>query len=523
VGGRLHSYDADHRLTQVDNTLFNPYETKDAFSASYSYDPAGNLISLKRNGWRDAVQDYVLIDDISYAYSGNNSVLTSVQEQTGLPEGLAASSHYSYDLNGNLIGDTGKGITQIDYNLLNLPVKVIGQGGGILEFEYTFGGEKIRKNNEYEREYVGGLEYKNNVLELIHFPNGRIDKTAAVDTFQYYLTDHLGNIVVLFQDTDGDGVIALEEETNGAMDEVIQRNYYYSFGLRVDSPDFQIGDEPKNNYLYNGKELNEELDLNWLAYGFRWYDPAVGRFPSVDPAADQFAWVSPFNYAENEPIAHIDLWGLQAYSIHGTNSDPSTFNSMSDDDIKNLTGNNSVNREFSWESKNGFDNSFFNDEADRGEAAEALATHVLGSLKDGEDITLVGHSHGGNVAIQAVDKIQAGLDEAGDGRSINLVTIATPAYNGANDVENPANTSADSHTHFYSMHDGVQTTGANLFGSKDAGRTYSNPRTTNIRVNDSNLNRSPDPLNPGMTRSSPLGPAEAHFIHTRPQLLKKND
>jgi RHS repeat-associated protein len=306
-----YSYDANHRLTQVDNTLFNPYETKDAFSASYSYDPAGNLISLKRNGWRDAVQDYVLIDDISYAYSGNNSVLTSVQEQTGLPEGLAASSHYSYDLNGNLIGDTGKGITQIDYNLLNLPVKVTGQGGGILEFEYTFGGEKIRKNNELEREYVGGLEYKNNVLELIHFPNGRIDKTGTVDTFQYYLTDHLGNIVVLFQDTDGDGAIALEEETNGAMDEVIQRNYYYSFGLRVDSPDFQIGDEPKNRYLYNGKELNEELDLNWLAYGFRWYDPAVGRFPSVDPLAEKYISISPYAFVANNPIIFIDPNGME--------------------------------------------------------------------------------------------------------------------------------------------------------------------------------------------------------------------
>jgi hypothetical protein len=55
--------------------------------------------------------------------------------------------------------------------------------------------------------YLGGLEYKNNLLELIHFPNGRIDKTGTVDTFQYYLTDHLGNIVVLFQDTDGDGAI----------------------------------------------------------------------------------------------------------------------------------------------------------------------------------------------------------------------------------------------------------------------------------------------------------------------------
>jgi len=31
----------------------------------------------------------------------------------------------------------------------------------------------------------------------------------------------------------------------------------------------------------------------------------------VDPIADQFAHVSVYNYAENEPIAHVDLWGLQ--------------------------------------------------------------------------------------------------------------------------------------------------------------------------------------------------------------------
>ena len=48
----------------------------------------------------------------------------------------------------------------------------------------------------------------------------------------------------------------------------------------------------------------------WIL-GFRYYDPAIGRFPSVDPIADQFAFVSPFNYAENEPVGHIDLWGLQ--------------------------------------------------------------------------------------------------------------------------------------------------------------------------------------------------------------------
>jgi len=47
------------------------------------------------------------------------------------------------------------------------------------------------------------------------------------------------------------------------------------------------------------------------------YDAAIGRFPTIDPIADQFPHVSPYNYAENEPIANIDLHGLQKahYSI----------------------------------------------------------------------------------------------------------------------------------------------------------------------------------------------------------------
>jgi hypothetical protein len=50
------------------------------------------------------------------------------------------------------------------------------------------------------------------------------------------------------------------------------------------------------------------------AYGFRYYDPVIGRFTGVDPIAEQFAFVSGFNYAENSPIANIDLHGLQSFS-----------------------------------------------------------------------------------------------------------------------------------------------------------------------------------------------------------------
>ncbi len=59
-------------------------------------------------------------------------------------------------------------------------------------------------------------------------------------------------------------------------------------------------------------------------YGARMYDPQIGRFSGVDPIADQFAFVSPFNYAENSPIRYIDLWGLQKAKYKGQrNGSPS--------------------------------------------------------------------------------------------------------------------------------------------------------------------------------------------------------
>jgi len=67
----------------------------------------------------------------------------------------------------------------------------------------------------------------------------------------------------------------------------------------------------RQDYLYNGKEWNEDLGLDWYDYGFRYYDATIGRFTGVDPIADRFAWVSVYNYAENDPISGIDLWGLQ--------------------------------------------------------------------------------------------------------------------------------------------------------------------------------------------------------------------
>jgi RHS repeat-associated protein len=89
---------------------------------------------------------------------------------------------------------------------------------------------------------------------------------------------------------------------------LVQVDDYYPFGLTFNS--YQRENSTANNYLYNGFEVQEELDLGWYDYLARQYDPAIGRFLSIDPAADLMRRVSPYAYAFNNPIRFTDPDGM---------------------------------------------------------------------------------------------------------------------------------------------------------------------------------------------------------------------
>jgi RHS repeat-associated protein len=68
-----------------------------------------------------------------------------------------------------------------------------------------------------------------------------------------------------------------------------------------------LGGDPR--YKYNGKKLDEEKSLNWLAYGARYYDPEIGRWMVVDPAGE--FW-SVYLYVANNPLRYTDFNGMFA-------------------------------------------------------------------------------------------------------------------------------------------------------------------------------------------------------------------
>ena len=316
--GYTFNYDNLSRLTSAVYLVNGAVSTAHTdYKTSYSYDKHGNMKTLTRGGVITATTNG-LIDNLTMTYTGNQ--LTKVDDAVGtisLAESMDfknysnVATEYTYNANGAMTKDFNKGITEIQYNSLNLPKQMdikspVAEARN--EYTYSAGGQKLKVvqkwNPNYSTtpvigsainttaltqskttDYVGNKIYENGTLKRILIDGGYIEGNV----YHYYLTDHLGNNRVVVN----------------ASGTLVQKNHYYPFGsifAGTTGPD-------KQPYKYNGKELDQMHGLNLYDYSARYYESAVGRFTSVDPLAEKYYSISPYAYVANNPIKYVDLKG----------------------------------------------------------------------------------------------------------------------------------------------------------------------------------------------------------------------
>ncbi len=321
-------YDDLSRLTCAGYLVYG--SARNNYSTAYSYDKHGNMLTTSRYGKTSAGETYGLVDNLTMAYNGNQLVKV---KDTGVKDKMSESADfidhtegngvYTYNKNGAMDKDTHKGITGIQYNSLNLPVSIEIDNGSIkgrTKYIYSASGAKLQVTHEtdmnpqtatvmgsapFSREttntkvtdYVGNKIYEDGVLKKILVDGGYIDMETG--EYHFYIQDHLGN----------NRVVAKADGT------VVQKNHYYPFGMEF-AENSGDSDQP---YKYNGKELDKMHGLNMYDYSARYYEPAIGRFTSMDPHAENYYNISPYAYVTNNPINFIDPNGCDTIGVNNDN------------------------------------------------------------------------------------------------------------------------------------------------------------------------------------------------------------
>lgn len=280
----------DPPVTQVPNA-----QNSRAYTQAFEYDKLGNILKKIHTA---AENHYTR----RYNYQNGTNKLTDIDNNQSVPTVIA---NFTYDITGNQTTCQTERHYEWDYG--NRMKAFYNQTSVGIEpsvyavYLYDGGGNRTKKlvrkqgGNWESVTYIGGtFEYHKKGTEEKNYTQ-IANVEIRTGSFSEDITDS-----VLYQMKDHLGSVGLRINHSGS---TVDREEYYPFG------DSSLRTFTKKKYRYCGKEKDEESGLYY--YGARYYMSWACRFISIDPLAEDYMHLTPYNYAGNKPITYYDIDGMQ--------------------------------------------------------------------------------------------------------------------------------------------------------------------------------------------------------------------
>jgi RHS repeat-associated protein len=273
-----YTYDHLNRMTRAHTTSTVTSETLE--NHEYDYDPNSNRLEERVENGNTTVYDYNEANEMA----------------TSGPPSDPSDVSYSYDANGNLVSSSS-GLS-IEYNARNQAVEIDPPGNDPVELTYAGA-------DQNERLSKGDTTFGNTLLGVSSERTGGVSRHYTRDPrgalvgirrndgqtteHSYFLTDSLGSVMAL-TGADGSANARFEYEPFGT-------------GHRTDGT-------ADSAFRFAGGYW--DADLGYYKLGYRYMDPAVGRFTQNDPYV---GFVDPrranrYIYSGDDPVNRVDPTGL---------------------------------------------------------------------------------------------------------------------------------------------------------------------------------------------------------------------
>ncbi|MFZ3183892.1 MAG: RHS repeat-associated core domain-containing protein [Pseudomonas sp.] len=284
------------------------------YSQRYSYDSGGNLTGITHTGGSSYTRS------LTVAANSNHALLAK--------SGLKASDVSAYfDAAGNQTQlDTGQALAWNGLNQLQRVTTVARSDGANDQECYAYGGDhqRVRKTQQAQTKnsvqtqdviYLPGLELRatgssvapSECLEVltigqagrcqVRLLNWTLGKPVDIANQQlrYSLDDHLGSS-------------QLELDANA---DILTQEEYYSYGGTAVRATQSASEVAYKTIRYSGKERDAS---GLYYYGFRYYQPWLGRWLNPDPAGTVDG-LNLFRMVRNNPILYLDPNGMDPKKV----------------------------------------------------------------------------------------------------------------------------------------------------------------------------------------------------------------